>query len=301
MRVNREESLLSSWLSGESDPAGTPVIVQGITGRYGRLHTDLMLSYGTKIVAGVTPGKGGEEVSGVPVFNDCKSAVEKTGAVASIVFVPAPNYLSAVTEAFEAGLRLVVGITERVPVRDTLRSLDVARRANADIIGPNTPGVIFPSRFKLGIMPVQPFIPGNTLVLSRSGTLTYEISNYLKKAGIGIFAAIGIGGDPINSTNFIEALEMAKDDRKIDAVVIIGEIGGDAEERVARYITESRYNKKIVSYIAGRSAPKEKKMGHAGAIIMGEAGTVESKERALNSAGVPVAKMPWEVPQLLKS
>ncbi|MEM0118265.1 MAG: succinate--CoA ligase subunit alpha [Conexivisphaerales archaeon] len=295
-----QDSLLSSWLSGSKDPKGVPVLVQGITGRYGRLHTELMLNYGTNIVAGVTPGKGGTEVLGVPVFDSCDEAVRRTGAATSVVFVPAPNYLSAVVEAIRAGIKLVVGITERVPVRDTLRSLEEARRYNANLIGPNTPGIIFPGRIKLGIMPVQPFIAGDTLVLSRSGTLTYEISNYLRKAGIGIYSAIGIGGDPINSTNFIEALEMARDNSSINNIVIIGEIGGDAEERVASYISSTGLRKKVVAYIAGRSAPKEKKMGHAGAIIMGEAGTVESKERALNSAGVPVAKMPWEVPELVR-
>lgn len=296
-----KETLLASWLSGERDPKGTEVMVQGITGRYGRLHTELMLSYGTKIVAGVTPGKGGESVHGVPVFDSCEEAIKKTNAVVSVVFVPAPNYLSAVEEAIKAGVKLIVGITERVPVRDTIKSMEEGKKYNADLIGPNTPGVIFPSKIKLGIMPVQPFIEGDSLVLSRSGTLTYEISNYLKKAGIGIFSAIGIGGDPINSTNFIEALEMARDNQRIKNIVIIGEIGGDAEERVASYITETKLQKKVVAYIAGRSAPKEKKMGHAGAIIMGEAGTVESKEKALNRAGVPVAKMPWEVPTLIKA
>jgi len=295
-----KDSLLASWLSGKRDPKGTEVMVQGITGRYGRLHTELMLSYGTKIVAGVTPGKGGENVLGVPVFNSCEEAVKKTGAVASVVFVPAPNYLSAVDEAIKSGVKLIVGITERVPVRDTIRSIEEARKRGADLVGPNTPGIIFPSKIKLGIMPVQPFIEGDTLVLSRSGTLTYEISNYLKKAGIGIYAAIGIGGDPINSTNFIEVLEIARDNAIIKNIVIIGEIGGDAEERVASYITETKLQKRVVAYIAGRSAPREKKMGHAGAIIMGEAGTVECKEKALNMAGVPVAKMPWEVPNLIK-
>jgi succinyl-CoA synthetase alpha subunit len=292
-------SLLPAWLSGRSGPEGVPVMVQGITGRYGRLHTDLMLRYGTRIVAGVTPGKGGESVNGVPVFNTCREAVERHGAKVSVLFVPAPNYMEAVSEAFEAGVNLVVGITERVPVRDTLRCLEIARRYGGHIIGPNTPGLIMPGRTKLGIMPEQPFLAGSCVVLSRSGTLTYEISNYLKKSKVGIFAALGIGGDPINSTNFVETLEMVKENEAVEFVVLIGEIGGDAEERVARHIISSGFQKKMVAYIAGRSAPREKKMGHAGAIIMGEAGTVESKERALKEAGVPVAKMPWEVPSLI--
>ncbi|MEM0075515.1 MAG: succinate--CoA ligase subunit alpha [Conexivisphaerales archaeon] len=293
-------TLLRSWLSGEKSAKGAKVLVQGITGRYGRLHTELMMSYGTNIVAGVTPGKGGESVNGVPVYNTCKEAVSKHGVDASIVFVPAQNYLNAVREAFEAGIELVVGITERVPVRDTIRSIHIAKQYHGDIIGPNTPGLIMPNDIKIGIMPVQPFLQGDTLVLSRSGTLTYEISNYLRKAGIGIYAALGIGGDPIISTNFIEVLEMARENNRIKLVVLIGEIGGDAEERVAEYIKQIDSRKKMVAYVAGRSAPKEKRMGHAGAIIMGNVGTVESKEKALNDAGVPVAKMPWEVAELAK-
>ena len=293
-------NLLKGWLSGGGDPRKASVIIQGITGRYGRLHAELIKSYGTNIVGGTSPGKGGQTVAGLPVYNDCHGAVSATGADVSVVFVPAPNYLEAVSEAFEAGIRLVIGITERVPLRDTLRSIEIAKKYGGNIIGPNTPGLIMPGRIKLGIMPVQPFIPGNAVVLSRSGTLTYEISNYLKKAGIGIFAALGVGGDPINSTNFIEVLEMIRDNKDVHTVVVIGEIGGDSEERVASFISETKYPKKVAAYIAGRSAPREKKMGHAGAIIMGDVGTVESKERALNAAGVPVARMPWQLPSLLK-
>lgn len=294
-------SILSDWLTGRVEPRNAKVLVQGITGRYGRLHAEMMKAYGTNIVAGTSPGKAGEFVAGIPVFNDCKAAVKAWGAEVSVVFVPAPHYLEAVTEAFEAGVNLVVGITERVPVRDTLHSIDLAKKYGGHIIGPNTPGIILPGKIKLGIMPVQPFLPGGAVVLSRSGTLTYEISNYLKKEGLGIFVALGVGGDPVNSTNFIECLDMVRKNPHVDSVALIGEIGGDAEERVADFVLETKFPKRVAAYIAGRSAPREKKMGHAGAIIMGEAGTVESKEKALNRAGIPVARMPWELPALLKS
>ncbi|MDG6940358.1 MAG: succinate--CoA ligase subunit alpha [Nitrososphaerota archaeon] len=293
-------NILQEWLSGARSPQGARVLVQGITGKFGRLHAQMMMEYGTNVVAGVTPGKGGEKVNGVPVYDTCADAVGKHGVDASIVFVPAPNYLSAVEEAFEAGIRLVVGITERVPVRDTIRCMETARRHGGSVVGPNTPGLIVPGKIKLGIMPVQPFMPGDVAVLSRSGTLTYEVSNYLRKAGVGINLALGIGGDPIISTNFIEALELIGRNEGVRSVVLIGEIGGDAEERVAEYVRTAAFPKKMVAYIAGRSAPREKRMGHAGAIIMGNVGTVESKEKALTGAGVPVAKMPWEVPRLAK-
>ncbi len=293
-------NVLRQILSGERDPKDVRVLVQGITGRYGRFHTELMVKYGTNIVAGVTPGKGGQEVLGIPVYNTVREAVEEKGIDASIVFVPAPFYYSAVHEALETGLTMVVGITERVPVRDTLKLLHEAKEKNANIIGPNTPGMIVPPAFKMGIMPYQPFKEGEIVVFSRSGTLTYEISNYLSKDGLGVYTAIGIGGDPINGTNFIELMEMVKDNPKVSGIVVIGEIGGEAEERVAKYIIETSYPKAVVSYIAGRSAPKEKRMGHAGAIIYGNYGTVESKEAAFKEAGVPVAKLPSEVPKLMR-
>jgi succinyl-CoA synthetase alpha subunit len=294
-------SLLASWLAGKGDPGQAKVLVQGITGNYGRFHTRLMLEYGTPIVAGVTPGKGGQEVHGVPVYNTVKEAVEKHGVNASVVFVPARFYKNAVLEALEAGVKVVVGITEKVPVRDTLETIKKAREVGANIIGPNTPGVIFPaSKLKMGIMPPKPFQPGRIAVFSRSGTLTYEINNYIRLAGLGTFVALGIGGDPVNSTNFIECLEMVRDNPNVDAVVIIGEIGGDAEERVARYVAETDYPKPLVAYVAGRTAPKEKRMGHAGAIVYGTYGSYESKYEALTSVGIPVASTPWEVPKLLK-
>jgi succinyl-CoA synthetase alpha subunit len=293
-------SLLYEILSGRRPPDDIKVLVQGMTGRYGSTHSELMMKYGTNIVAGVTPGKGGQEVLGVPIYNTVKEAKEERGVEASIIFVPAPFYYSAIHEALENGIRLVVGITERVPVRDTLKLLKEAKEKGANIIGPNTPGIIVPPRFKMGIMPTQPFKKGSIVVFSRSGTLTYEISNYLSKDGLGIYVAIGIGGDPINSTNFIELMEMVKDNPEVKGVVVIGEIGGEAEERVASYIVETDYPKPVVSYVAGRSAPKEKRMGHAGAIIYGNYGTVESKEAAFAEAGVPVAKLPFEVPKLMR-
>jgi succinyl-CoA synthetase alpha subunit len=259
-----------------------------------------MTEYGTKVVAGVTPGKGGQSAGGLPVFDSMAEAVKATGAEVSMIFAPAPAYLTAVTEDFEAGIKLVVGVTERVPVRDTIGTIEAARKAGGDIIGPNTPGLIIPGKIKLGIMPAQPFIPGPVALFSRSGTLTYEIAEYIRRGGFGVFAALGIGGDPIISTNFIECLEMVRDNPAVQAVALNGEIGGDAEEKAASYVADTDFPKPVVAYIAGRSAPKEKKMGHAGAIIYGKAGTVQSKEKALNAAGVPVAKMPWEVPELLR-
>ncbi|HVP23625.1 MAG TPA: succinate--CoA ligase subunit alpha [Conexivisphaerales archaeon] len=293
-------SLLGGWLSGSVEPRLSKVVVRGITGRYGSLHSQLMAEYGTRIVGGVTPGKGGQTVNGVPVFGTMEEAVKQTGAEVSMIFVPAPAYLAAVSDDFKAGIRLVVGITEKVPVRDTMRTIEEARRAGGHIIGPNTPGLILPGRIKLGIMPAQPFVPGPVALFSRSGTLTYEIADYIRRSGFGVFAALGIGGDPIISTNFIECLEMVRENPAVQAVAINGEIGGDAEEKAAAYIADTDFPKPVVAYIAGRSAPKEKKMGHAGAIIYGKAGTVQSKEKALNAAGVPVAKMPWEVPELLR-
>jgi succinyl-CoA synthetase alpha subunit len=292
--------LLDGWMAGASDPQQSKVAVRGITGKYGSLHSQMMADYGTRIVAGVTPGKGGQTAVGVPVFETMAEAVKATAAEVSMIFVPAPSYLSAVTEDFDAGIKLVIGITEKVPVRDTIKTIEAAGRAGGHIVGPNTPGLIIPGRIKLGIMPTQPFAQGSVALFSRSGTLTYEIAEYIRRSGYGIFAAMGIGGDPIISTNFIECLEMVRSNPTVQAVAINGEIGGDAEEKAASYIADTDFPIPVVAYIAGRSAPKDKKMGHAGAIIYGKAGTVDSKEKALNAAGVPVAKMPWEVPELLR-
>jgi len=280
---------------------GEAIIVQNITGRYGRIHTRLMLDYGTNVAAGATPGKGGESVEGVPVYNTVAEAVQKTGARASVVFVPAEFTLAAGKEALEAGIKLLVVITEHVPIRDELALVQLAQSRGASMIGPNCPGVIVPERkMKLGIMPAPSFAPGSVALYSRSGTLTYEIAGQLSSAGFGQSVAVGIGGDPINGTTPIEWMDFAQQMENTKAVVVVGEIGGDAEERLARHIEKSGYRKPIVAYVAGRHAPKEKKMGHAGAIIYGDYGTADSKIWALSAAGVKVAKTPTEVPGLVK-
>lgn len=280
---------------------GDPVIVQNITGRYGRLHTKLMLDYGTNVAAGNAPGKGGESVEGVPVFNTVADAVEKSRARVSVCFVPAEFTLSAGVDALEAGIKLLVVITEHVPVRDELKLVQLAHKKGASIIGPNCPGIIVPSqKVKLGIMPAPSFAPGNVALYSRSGTLTYEIAGQLTAAGYGQSVAVGIGGDPINGSTPVEWMDFVQGNGETKVVVVVGEIGGDAEERLARHIEKSRYSKPIVAYIAGRHAPKEKKMGHAGAIIYGDYGTAESKIKALTAAGVKVAMTPSEVPGLVK-
>ena len=278
----------------------TRVIVQGITGREGSFHTKLMLDYGTKIVAGVTPGKGGREVHGVPVYDTVEEAVKNHGADASIVFVPARFAPDAVYEAIDAGLKLVVVITEHIPVHDTMRFVNYAKSKGTVIIGPNCPGIIVPGRIKIGIMPVTPFKPGNVAIISRSGTLTYEVAAAMTREGIGQSVAIGIGGDPIVGLDFVEALEMLEKDPETKAVVMIGEIGGDMEERVAAMYREGRFTKPIVAYVAGRTAPPGKRMGHAGAIISMGTGAYQDKVEALRKAGIPVAKMPYDIPKLLK-
>ena len=284
---------------GDSDFKKKPIIVQGITGKFGSHHTKLMLEYGTNIAAGVTPGKGGEKFEGVPIFNSVKEAVDATGAKVSIVFVPAKFFLSAGKEALEAGIKLLIAIPEHVPVRDTLELLELAKQKDAVVIGPNTPGVIIPEVIKVGIMPASPFKAGDVVVLSKSGTLLYEISNALTQAGFGQAITIGIGGDPINGTRLIDAFDMVKDLPELRGLVVVGEIGGDAEELLAQKIIDSGFSKPVVAYIAGRAAPKEKRMGHAGAIVMGNYGSAESKVSMFNKANVPVAKRPVEVPVLL--
>ena len=280
---------------------GDPVLVQGITGTYGRLHTKLMLEYGTNIAGGVTPKKGGQKVEGVPVFDTVADAVGKTGAKASVCFVPAEFTYSAGREALEAGIRLLVVITEHIPVRDELKLVQLAQAKGASIIGPNCPGVIVPSqKLKLGIMPAPSFSPGNVALYSRSGTLTYEIAGQLTGAGFGQSVAVGIGGDPINGSTPIEWMDFVQGMQDTKAVVVVGEIGGDAEERLAKHIQKSGYRKPIVAYVAGRHAPKEKKMGHAGAIIYGNVGTADSKIKALSEAGVKVAMTPSQVPALVR-
>ena len=276
------------------------VIVQGITGAYGSLHARNMIAYGTNIVAGVTPGKGGQKFDdNVPIYNTMKEAVDATGAKISIIYVPAKFFLSAGKDALEAGIKLLVAIPEHVPVRDTMELLELAKQKDAIIIGPNTPGIMIPELIKVGIMPPMPFKAGNIAVLSKSGTLLYEISDALTHSGFGQLITIGIGGDPVNGTRLIDAFEMVKDNPDLEGMVIVGEIGGDSEEILAQRIIDAGFNKPTVAYIAGRAAPKEKRMGHAGAIVMGTYGSAESKVSMFNKANIPVAKRPVEVPVLL--
>tara|TARA_B110000014_G_C20122908_1_gene595994 strand:+ start:1329 stop:2180 length:852 start_codon:yes stop_codon:yes gene_type:complete len=276
------------------------VIVQGITGKYGSAHTKLMLEYGTNIVAGVTPGKGGQKFEDkVQIYNSAKEAVDNSGAQISIMFVPAKFFLNAAKDALEAGIKLLVAIPEHVPIKDAMEVIELAKQKNAIMIGPNTPGVIIPELIKVGIMPASPFSLGKVAVLSKSGTLLYEISNNLSSAGFGQSITIGIGGDPVNGTRMIDAFDMVKDDPELEGVVIVGEIGGDSEEILAQHIIDSEFKKPIVGYIAGRRAPKEKRMGHAGAIVMGTYGSAESKISMFTKANIPVAKRPGEIAILL--
>jgi len=283
----------------DEDYEKKPIIVQGITGKFGSLHTKYMIEYGTNVAAGVTPGKGGQTFEGVPIFNTVKEAVDATGAKISIVFVPAKFFLDAAKDALEAGIQLLVAIPEHVPIRDTMKLIEIAKQKDAIIIGPNTPGIIIPDVIKIGIMPATPFKVGNIAVLSKSGTLLYEISNNITQAGFGQCVTLGIGGDPINGTRLVDAFDMVKDYKNLQGLVIVGEIGGDAEELLAQKIIDSNFKKPTVAYIAGRAAPKEKRMGHAGAIIYGNYGSAESKVSMFNKANIPVAKRPSEIPVLL--
>ena len=275
------------------------VIIQGITGSYGSTHTRLMKAYGTNIVAGVTPGKEGQNFEGIPVYNSVAKAVKASGARISGVFVPANFFLDAAKEALDNGIKLLVAIPEHIPIKDSIRILEYAQMQGAKIIGPNTPGVIVPEIMKVGIMPAQPFKAGNTVVLSRSGTLMYEVSYILTRAGYGQKLCLGIGGDPVNGTNLIEAFNMVRYRQDIESIVIVGEIGGDSEEQLADYLIKTKFSKPAVAYIAGRSAPKEKRMGHAGAIIYGNYGSAESKVTNFTKADVLVAKRPSDIPELL--
>ncbi len=275
------------------------IIVQGITGYQGTFHTKEMREYGTNVVAGVTPGKGGREVHGVPVYDTIAEACEEHDATASICFVPSQFAKDALLEALDHHLDPITVITEHIPVHDTMKAVKLAQKKNIHIVGPNTPGIITVGECKLGIMPSSVFNKGNIGIISRSGTLTYEIAANISDAGLGQSTCIGLGGDPITGLNFIELLELFEKDDDTDAVVMIGEIGGRSEEDAAEYIKES-ISKPIVAYIAGRTAPPGKRMGHAGAIISGSTGTAESKINALEDAHVDVAKFPYEVPDLLK-
>jgi succinyl-CoA synthetase alpha subunit len=277
----------------------TRAIVQGITGAQGNFHTKLMLEYGTKIVAGVTPGKGKTEIHGIPVYDTVKEAQKKHSANASIIFVPAPFAADAALEALENGIKTVVIITEHIPIKDAINVMAYAKRVNATIIGPNTPGIITPGKSKLGIMPAHIFSSGSIGMVSRSGTLTYEIAASLTRKKLGQSTCLGLGGDPITGLNFINTLKMFKDDAQTKAVVLIGEIGGNLEELAAEYIARKKYPKPVVAFIAGRSAPPGKRMGHAGAIVMGKAGTAVTKIETLRDAHVQVAEKPSDVAELL--
>jgi succinyl-CoA synthetase alpha subunit len=283
----------------DKDFGRKPVIIQGITGSYGSTHSRLMKAYGTNIAAGVTPDKGGQNFEGVPVYNTMTEAVKATGAQVSGIFVPAPFFLKAVIEALDSGIKLLVAIPEHIPIIDTIKIVQYARKKGAKMIGPNTPGVIVPEIMKVGIMPAQPFKAGTTVVFSRSGTLMYEVSYNLTSKGFGQRLCLGIGGDPINGTNLIEAFDLVRDRADVDSIVVVGEIGGDSEEQLAQYIIRTNFIKPVIAYIAGRAAPKEKRMGHAGAIVYGNYGSAESKVANYARANVPVAKRPAEVPELL--
>ncbi|MGD1838748.1 MAG: succinate--CoA ligase subunit alpha [Nitrososphaeraceae archaeon] len=301
--MNKKFDIFKILIGDESDAdyKKKPVLIQGITGSFGSTHTRLMKQYGTNIVAGVTPRKGGQEFEGIPIFNSVSEAIKDNKVEISGIFVPAPFFLSAAKEAIDNGIKLIVAIPEHVPIIDSIKVLEYANSKGARMIGPNTPGVIVPEVMKVGIMPAKPFIGGSTIVFSRSGTLMYEVSHTLTKAGYGQRLCLGIGGDPINGTNLIEAFDLIRDRKDIESVVVVGEIGGDAEEKLSEYIISSNFSKPVVAYVAGRSAPKEKKMGHAGAIVYGNYGSAESKVSNYAKANVPVAKRPEEVTELLKN
>ena len=278
----------------------TKVIVQGITGRDGSFHAAKMKEYGTQVVGGTTPGKGGQQVDGIPVFNTVKEAVAATGADTSIIFVPAPFAKDAMLEAIDGGVKLVVCITEGVPVLDAVEAQNYARVKGVKVIGPNCPGLISPGKSMVGIMPTGVFKQGHTGVISRSGTLTYEVVYDLVESGLGISTAVGVGGDPVVGLYFEDLLQMFQDDPETDSIAMIGEIGGDAEERAAEFI-KAHVTKPVAVFISGRQAPPGKQMGHAGAIISGGSGSAEGKIKALEAAGVPVADETRLLPDLLKA
>jgi len=279
--------------------SGTNVMIQGITGRLGSRQTKLMLDYGTKIVAGVTPGKGGESVFGVPVYDSVEEAACNHRIDASVLYVPAPFLKEAAFEAMDGGVPFMVLITDWVPLHDAVEIKEYARKRGTRYIGPNCPGIIVPGQTSLGMMPPSSVSPSRLAVISRSGTLTGEIALLLTQAGIGQSLAVGVGGDPVVGMRFIELIEMLEQDGHTDVVLIIGEIGGTMEEEVAAYLA-SRPHKPVISFIAGKSAPREKRMGHAGAIVSGGRGTAESKIESLKKAGVRVAETPFEIPNLAK-
>ncbi len=275
------------------------VIVQGITGSQGTFHTELMLKFGTNIVAGVTPNKGGQKVLGVPVYDTVKETVDNHGADTSIVFVPARFALDAVKESINAGIQLTCIITENIPIYDMLRLVDLAEKKGVHLVGPNTPGILIPEQIKLGIMPNDLCPPGDIIIISKSGTFSYEIAKAIADGGMGITALMGIGGDPVRGTTMLDTIKYYEKDQKTNFIVIVGEIGGDEEEKVAAYI-KNHSNKPIVAIIAGKHAPEGKRMGHAGAIISGDFGTAQGKIKALKNAGVHIANVPWDIPKIIE-
>ena len=274
------------------------VLVQGITGRQGGFHARLMMDYGTDVVGGVTPGKGGEWFEGKPVFDTMRMAVETTNADVSLVTVPARFAADALLEAADAGIRLVICLTEHIPVADMMKAIAFCRRRGARLIGPNCPGVMTPGQAKVGIIPAMVATAGNVGVVSKSGTLTYEVGFAMKNAGIGMSTIVGIGGDPVIGTTFVDVLEMFENDPETEKVALLGEIGGSAEIAAADYIKNSM-TKPVAAFVAGRSAPPGKRMGHAGAIVDGGEGSAEEKIQALEAAGARVAANPEEIPGLL--
>jgi succinyl-CoA synthetase alpha subunit len=271
----------------------TKLVISGLTGREGSFHGLRNRAYGTDVVAGVTPKKGGQDVEGIPIFDTIKEAVDQRGANTSMIFVPARFAAAAIDEAIDAGIGTVIAITEHIPVHDMLKAYWKARDTGVRLIGPNCPGVLSPGKANVGIIPAQFFERGGIGVVSKSGTLTYQIGNELKQAGLGNSSIVGIGGDPIVGSDFIDILELYENDEETELIVMVGEIGGDAEERAADYIAEN-VSKPVVAYIAGFTAPPGKQMGHAGAIISGSSGTAEAKKEALEAKGVRVGKSPTE-------
>ena len=278
----------------------TRLIVQGFTGSEGTFHAEQMIAYGTPVVGGVTPGKGGQKHLGLPVFNTVKEAVDQEGANTSVIFVPPAFAADAITEAAFAGIKVIICITEGIPVKDMIVAKQVVKSNGATLIGPNCPGVITPGEAKIGIMPGNIFTPGPVGVISRSGTLTYEAVDQLTKIGLGQSTAIGIGGDPVIGTTHLDAVKLFQNDPDTEAIVLIGEIGGSAEEEAAAYIKE-HVNKPVVAFIAGSTAPPGRRMGHAGAIISGGKGTAQEKKKALADAGITVVESPAEIGATLKS
>lgn len=272
----------------------TRVIVQGITGRIGSAQTHWMLDYGTKVVGGVTPGKGGANVEGLPVFDSVAEAVKETGANASVFFVPAPGVLDAFLETIDAGIRLIVVVPEHIPVKDVVKMRTYALEKGVFALGPTTPGILVPGKGKMGIMPASLFAPGRVGIISRSGTLSYEFAGILSENNVGQSTVVGMGADPVVLRNLADILELFEEDRETDAVIVVGEVGGEQEEKAAGFIAR-KMTKPVAAYIAGRYSPQGKRMGHAGAIVRGSSGTVSGKHDALRSAGVDVLESPVHV------